>query len=160
MDCPRDGNQLEHQTFWKHPRDVCRQCLGVFLTERDMAESLGHQEPTEIEDVARVKLDNVKDSALRCPKEGTTMKAVILAGAEIDVCPSCNALWLDEGELKKIQERMRDRIDALRPKEKPPSPNAAFPTAADEATDAAYRFLTAMLLPYRVRRWLRHLERD
>ena len=157
MDCPRDGIQLQHQAFWKYPRHACAECRGMFVSERDMTESLGHQGPKEIEDVARVKLDNVKDSALRCPKDGVAMKAVILAGAEIDVCPACNALWLDFGELEKVQDRMKEQIDALRRKQ-PPPPGPAFPSRGDEVTESAYRFLIAMMLPYRLRRWLDRLE--
>ena len=160
MDCPRDGNGLENQAFWKYPRHACPQCRGVFVAERDMTESLGHKAPKEIEDVARVKLDNVTDSDLRCPKDGATMKAVILAGAEIDVCPSCNGLWLDHGEYERILARMKGRIEALRPKQPPeklPAPGSSRPEESE--LEPVVGFLLEMALPYRMRRWLRLLKK-
>lgn len=161
MDCPRDGRELEYQGFWKYPRHACGQCRGVFVSERDMTESLGRKGPTEIEDVAQVKLDNVTDSDLQCPKDRAGMKAVILAGAEIDVCPSCTGLWLDKGEYEKIMERMKERIAALRPNPKPRAEPLSAPPSSpppeEETVDPVIGFILMLVLPHTMVRWLRRL---
>jgi Zn-finger nucleic acid-binding protein len=39
---------------------------------------------------------------MRCPRCQTEMKRNNRDGLETDECPSCNGLWLDDGELVKI----------------------------------------------------------
>jgi Zn-finger nucleic acid-binding protein len=40
------------------------------------------------------------------------MKPRAREGVEIDVCPQCNGVWLDGGELAKVLEMDRARSDA------------------------------------------------
>lgn len=113
MDCPREKREMEHQGYWKYARHACPACKGIFVLENDVMEKLGAA-GGELEAVAEVKLDNLHDSKLACPRDGTTMKVVRFGDAEVDVCASCHGLWLDRGEYEKIIERMRDRADAMR----------------------------------------------
>jgi uncharacterized protein len=41
---------------------------------------------------------------MHCPKCGQQLAAEICGGVEIDVCPSCKGVWLDQGELGSIVE--------------------------------------------------------
>lgn len=115
MNCPRDGSELEYQGFWKYPRHVCARCRGVFVAERDVTESAGHRSGRPFADAAGVKLDNLEESAIRCPADATTLRVARYHDAEVDVCPQCKAVWLDSGELEKIAERARTSIEARRP---------------------------------------------
>ena len=114
MNCPRHQCEMEHQGYFKYPRHACPECKGIFVLERDLTEKLGRG-GKKLEVVAEVKLDNIRDSKLACPKDGTAMKALDFCDAQIDVCADCRGLWLDRGEYEKISERMRERGDALRP---------------------------------------------
>jgi Zn-finger nucleic acid-binding protein len=113
MDCPRDRREMEHQGYFKYPRHSCPACKGIFVLESDITEKLGAG-GKKLEEVAKVKLGNVRDSKLACPKDGTTLKAISFGDAEIDVCAACHGLWLDRGEYEKIIARMRERTDAMR----------------------------------------------
>ncbi len=45
---------------------------------------------------------------MRCPKCGQELSATKLGGVEVDVCPECRGLFLDDGELEKlVEERQR-----------------------------------------------------
>ncbi len=39
---------------------------------------------------------------LLCPNCRTEMEPVVIGGVEIDYCPSCHGIWLDEGELQEL----------------------------------------------------------
>ncbi len=41
---------------------------------------------------------------MHCPKCGLQMQEVKLRGVEVDVCFSCNGVFLDQGELEKIEQ--------------------------------------------------------
>lgn len=40
----------------------------------------------------------------KCPADDFTLKTETYEGVQIDVCPHCNGVWLDDGELEKIQD--------------------------------------------------------
>ncbi len=45
---------------------------------------------------------------MRCPKCGLELATTTLEGVEVDVCPGCRGIFLDDGELEKlVQERNR-----------------------------------------------------
>jgi len=45
------------------------------------------------------------DDTLRCPRDGMTLDPRIYEGnVEVDSCASCRGMWLDAGELEKIQK--------------------------------------------------------
>lgn len=37
-----------------------------------------------------------------CPRDANTLTATYKHGIEVDICPSCDGVWLDRGELDKI----------------------------------------------------------
>lgn len=39
---------------------------------------------------------------MRCPIDGTELRIIERQGVQIDLCPRCNGVWLDRGELDKI----------------------------------------------------------
>jgi hypothetical protein len=42
---------------------------------------------------------------MRCPKCGMQLGPVHYLGVEIDTCSSCSGIWLDAGELEKLQSK-------------------------------------------------------
>ncbi len=44
----------------------------------------------------------------KCPNCNVFMNEVIKAGILIDVCPQCQGIWLDKGELEKIINRIKE----------------------------------------------------
>jgi hypothetical protein len=62
---------------------------------------------------------------MRCPKCGLEMHEVKLGKVDVDVCFSCNGVFLDQGELEHIEKResagvMSAIINWFRPETKKP----------------------------------------
>jgi hypothetical protein len=41
---------------------------------------------------------------MHCPKCGQSMTVTVLEGVEVEVCPDCRGIFLDDGELEKLLE--------------------------------------------------------
>jgi uncharacterized protein len=48
---------------------------------------------------------------LLCPNCNVSMQAVQRVGVELDICPQCRGVWLDRGELEKILDQERARLN-------------------------------------------------
>ena len=62
---------------------------------------------------------------MRCPKCGLEMQEVKLGKVDVDVCFSCNGVFLDQGELEQIEKResagvMSAILNWFRPETKKP----------------------------------------
>jgi uncharacterized protein len=56
---------------------------------------------------------------MKCPKDGKELTQKIYeADVEIDHCEYCNGIWLDKGELEKIQETFENDYSEFLNKEK------------------------------------------
>jgi Zn-finger nucleic acid-binding protein len=111
MDCPRDKVAMREQAYWKHPRHQCGQCRGLFLGEEHVIETLGR---TAMEGFGERAAGTVStaigkvaaalpESPLLCPRDGETMRVFVYKNVELDICPACHSLWLDEGEFAKVR---------------------------------------------------------
>jgi len=50
---------------------------------------------------------------MRCPKCGQELTTTKLGEVEVDVCPGCHGMFLDDGELEKLaEERSRGRFSS------------------------------------------------
>lgn len=45
-----------------------------------------------------------ENTNLYCPRCKTKMKKLIKQDIEIDICPYCNGMWLDDGEIDKLNK--------------------------------------------------------
>jgi uncharacterized protein len=61
----------------------------------------------------RAKLDEEKEKSARsvhfmkCPKCGADLKEEKFGEVSVDVCPDCNGMWLDAGELEVLRQAPR-----------------------------------------------------
>ena len=53
---------------------------------------------------------------MNCPIDNTVLiKQICESSIEIDACPTCNGIWLDKGELEKLQDiQINDYKDELK----------------------------------------------
>ncbi len=52
------------------------------------------------ERVEQAKEQEKKLHWMKCPKCGGTLKEILFRGVKIDLCQSCEGVWLDRGELE------------------------------------------------------------
>lgn len=117
MNCPHDGAELAEMTYEADIQvDRCPKCRGMWL---DKGELEAIQETVEHD--YRAELANVPDAtiamytearkakptdALRCPKcsaELFTKEHGYCSQIYVDVCPECEGVWLDDGELSALE---------------------------------------------------------
>ncbi|MEI7812549.1 MAG: zf-TFIIB domain-containing protein [Ignavibacteria bacterium] len=52
----------------------------------------------------------------KCPVCGIFMNEVLKLNVQIDICPKCEGIWLDKGELEKISSQYK-QLDSERPRQ-------------------------------------------
>lgn len=79
--------------------EVCPECDGLYLDRKEILRLTGNR---PLFDLTTKHLGIDSDSKLICPACGGLMDAEHPGGIEIDVCMSCNGVWLDKGELESL----------------------------------------------------------
>jgi Zn-finger nucleic acid-binding protein len=51
---------------------------------------------------------------ITCVRCNSVLDKATIAGMEVDLCPSCGGLWLDRGELERLNRVPRDAVEQLR----------------------------------------------
>lgn len=110
LDCPRDRTPLvetEHEipgfNVWA---DHCPKCEGVYLDKNELARLTGQK---NINRQVTKALGVDVGSRLVCPADGGLMDDEAFGGITIDVCLTCQGIWLDKGELEglaKLDDKM------------------------------------------------------
>ena len=115
MQCPVCDSPLGAISYEGINIDTCEDCHGEWLDAGELTQIIkarevrfDEQERRAIAAAAKVpgiKLDKV-DRTLKCPKCGGQTDPVNYGGDTgiiIDKCSTCGGIWLDQGELEKIQ---------------------------------------------------------
>ena len=108
MKCPRDGQALVFVDDGRHLRDRCPGCEGVLLDRSEVVAALGSSAGGEVT-LAAARLAGLPPGTLACPRDGKTLHRLDHRGIELDLCPECNALWLDAGEMEKVRSLKRPK---------------------------------------------------
>lgn len=51
---------------------------------------------------------------ITCVRCNSVLDKATVAGMEVDLCPSCGGLWLDRGELERLNRVPRESVEELR----------------------------------------------
>lgn len=102
--CPGCHGWMNARRVGEVEVDRCHNCGGVWF-DRDELDRLLPSAAREL----RATGDRIRISARPCPNDGTDLLTVTYpqTHVEVDLCPDCDGLWLDAGELKEIQ-KVRD----------------------------------------------------
>ncbi|NBT58456.1 hypothetical protein EBT16_06705 [bacterium] len=114
MKCVRCQQQLSRGVYEGVDIDKCVSCGGIWLDDGELAKIVGATIETFSQSLITKTLDTVskgipqseKDSVERCPKCSQEMKALNYAyqsGVIIDSCPNGHGIWVDSGEIEKVQ---------------------------------------------------------
>jgi Zn-finger nucleic acid-binding protein len=120
LDCPRDRTPLVEQEHEIPGRNVwadhCPKCEGIFLDKDELAKLTGAR---NINQLITEYLGVDVGSELVCPACGGLMDDEHFVGATskvtIDVCTTCQGVWLDQGELEaiaKLDDKSFDKLSA------------------------------------------------
>lgn len=125
MQCPKCHQSLQGVDYEGVHIEVCPHCQGHWLDSTELKNILHARQHrfTEQECIAAAnatKITGVKlkdlDRHLTCPKCGGTTHPINYGddtGIIIDKCAACSGMWLDHGELIKIEEIVEGWDDEL-----------------------------------------------
>jgi membrane associated rhomboid family serine protease len=110
MHCPHCVGALEPVAYDGVDLDVCMFCRGLWFDQGELAKfnhfdadfPLGPGKPIEGEAIGGL-----------CPRCGVAMTPMRYAprvNFEVDRCANCGGVWLDNGEIRKIQQLVTDEV--------------------------------------------------
>ena len=116
--CPDCKTPLERKDFSGLVLDACPKCAGVFFDDGELADlrRRGDAAFTEVDDKIQPAetLDAHFTPKLRmCPGCGAAMNAfryLYSSPVILDSCGACGGIWVDNGELKQMQEYLRGQL--------------------------------------------------
>lgn len=140
LQCPIDHKELQQRENAGRDFYYCAQCHGHYVPAELFPEARAasavqlHLQQKQAFSVLR------RDGmTLSSPCHAKTMQTLFFRGVEIDVCPECLGLWLDEGELQKIKEQVsaakKEDLSDI-PSEKPTVVAGSTQPASYDALDA------------------------
>ena len=105
MKCPKCQNAMHEITFEGVVVDFCESCQGIWFDEDELAFTT--ELSTDIPNISEVQKD-ARAMEYDCPRCGSPqkleeMKFVPVENFLIDRCPQCKGVWVDKGELPKIE---------------------------------------------------------
>ncbi len=98
MQCPRDQTTLRIDQHTNRDAYLCRDCHGIFL---------GHSEIPEQYRISERGKTDLKFSNLGCPSCQKPMRELCYRHQVIDLCISCQSVWLDAGEHKEFADQLK-----------------------------------------------------
>lgn len=101
MNCPVDQSQLQEKLMEGLSAHRCQLCHGVFIPG-DFFREVKAKATLQFHRQIAGYTPNLNSAPRQCPKRCTTMMLMQIKGIEIDVCPHCDGIWLDSGELEKM----------------------------------------------------------
>jgi Zn-finger nucleic acid-binding protein len=114
MDCPRCIEKMEDTNIKGIAVNRCLYCNGTWLqltSLKHIFERSGSKQ--SIVDVKRAFQSQYDGNANRqCPEcEKQKLFQIVVDGVELDLCPQCNGLFFDEGELKQLLPESESRVN-------------------------------------------------
>ena len=101
MNCPVDHSRLQEKLVEGLSTHRCHLCHGIFIPG-DFFREVKAQAALQVHREIAGYTPNLNASPRLCPKRCSTMMLMHIKGIEIDVCPQCDGIWLDSGELEKM----------------------------------------------------------
>ena len=111
--CPVDNcimvdNEKSNYTYY-----FCEACKGFWIPGESVQKIL---KDNEIHKSPILNSSNVRE--LKCAdehKDLSILKVVNYNDIEIDICESCKGIWLDEGEVEYIKNKIKSNVDINSP---------------------------------------------
>lgn len=103
LHCPACGSELVDDFVGFCTIDECRRCRGMWLDKGELDTLTSRPLPArflkpQVPNAAPLRPEGTRP----CPHCAETMQVNRIKGVNIDVCPTCQGIWLDQGELNKL----------------------------------------------------------
>lgn len=105
MNCPRDAFTLQPLAAGRCVVFRCDHCRGIWLsreTLRSLSEHLARPEVLAPPVAGRAVIAGTRPCPVCSPEP---LAKLTTHGIEVDVCPNCQGVWLDAGELRAVARR-------------------------------------------------------
>ncbi len=106
MKCPLDHSEFQPRRIWEVEGEGCPQCRGIWLSHLEIiklyekgALSVPPQVYSKKEEIYKYKH---WEANIHCPNDNSKLETYDLESLQIDICPKCKGLWLDDGEIEKL----------------------------------------------------------
>lgn len=108
VECPKcgvDAKRKEVEIFGPNIQiDICPKCKGIWLDHGELNKLLKNK---KLSDYLTKDIGTQSKSELICPRCGGLMDIESADEIDVDVCLSCNGVWLDKGELKGLKTKSK-----------------------------------------------------
>ncbi len=121
MDCPTCRRPLKRATYENIQVMQCEECFGYLVarTRLKLIKGAREQKPEALRSEAQTERAPDTQERIRCPHcrvEAMRKERVRVGGDEefhLDVCRKCDRVWLDGGELARLQMKFEQSAKAL-----------------------------------------------
>lgn len=104
MKCPKCDDSLALIEVRGTKVDKCPACRGIWFDEKEL-EAILEVRPSELRPLGGQENEAFNRVRGNCPRDGSELMRVSSARESdvvVDVCPACQGIWLDGGELQRI----------------------------------------------------------
>jgi Zn-finger nucleic acid-binding protein len=115
MPCPSCPIDLQQVSFEGVVIDLCPSCAGIWFDQGELGKikSSSIHALAELDDLASEFEERAEAQLSKiCPRDGTSLTPYFFlhtTNIELDWCPNCNGIWVEDGELAKINELVEER---------------------------------------------------
>lgn len=114
LNCPKCQNELRGMTLPEGVHvDFCRGCKGVWFDANEVSQKFLLKKDTPL---LGVLVTDFELTAYPCPHCGVFLQEIQFSPDDdllIDRCPECEGIFLDKGEVKKM-ERLSNQLRGLK----------------------------------------------
>lgn len=132
MNCPKCRIEIDDITIEGVELNFCSACKGIWFDKDELA--FMEEIPVDVPDTAEITKE-ARRTEHDCPRCGDQkleeMKFIKTEDLLIDRCPKCRGVWLDKGELRKI-EHIAAHIE---------TPNSKIMLACKQLQEKGYEIL-------------------
>jgi len=119
MDCPVCSEPMKEVDYEGVKLDYCEKCDGFWLDAGEIRKVNAIHKETFSQDQIAEAVDLIEKKAIvarssesrriQCPKCGKECEVVSTSGVSVDECPDGHGIWLDKGEIEKLQIMAEER---------------------------------------------------
>ncbi len=115
--CPLDGKKLVEIILKQEKVDICPHCNGIFFDQGELENisrlvEIFREVNIQEQDIAISGISE-RGEEICCPLCKTSMQKREIGGQVVDLCPRCNGIWLDGGEIAALRLAERHIKDNL-----------------------------------------------